>query len=107
MTLKIKTVKFEVKTRAQSLRFHTSEIGPIFNAARDLLKTEMKTASSRPLKLRLMGKVFLCLLQFRLMGNVSVTPPLPWVRFVSWIMHFFVLLNLVSWILMCSFIPKK
>jgi len=59
VTLKIKLVTFEVKTRSQSLPIATNDGEDIYNVANQLLTTEMKNCSSKPLKLRLMGKVFL------------------------------------------------
>ena len=41
MTLKIKTVQFEVRTRAMSLRNVTQQYDVIYDAAAKLLKHEM------------------------------------------------------------------
>ena len=55
VTLKLKTVKFESTTRAQSLLNATCELEQIYSAARDLLRAEMQNAAPEPLHLRLMG----------------------------------------------------
>ncbi|CAH1797487.1 unnamed protein product [Owenia fusiformis] len=55
ITLKIKTVKFEVRTRAQSVLNYTSNKDQIYKVARDLLRHEMVTCDPEPLRLRLMG----------------------------------------------------
>lgn len=57
VSIKIKTVKFEVRTRAFSLRDYTNETEDIFKAAINLLKTEIENATPQPLRLRLMGKL--------------------------------------------------
>ena len=56
MSIKIKTVKFEVRTRAHTLRDYTSDIVDILRAATILLKTEIDNSAPQPLRLRLMGK---------------------------------------------------
>lgn len=56
MTIKIKTVKFDVKTRACSLPDYTNDAEVIYIAAKDLLCKEMKNVHPQPLQLRLMGK---------------------------------------------------
>ncbi len=56
VTLKLKTVKFELKTRAQSLISHTRELEQIYAAARELLRGEINACAPEPLRLRLMGK---------------------------------------------------
>ncbi|KAJ8304151.1 hypothetical protein KUTeg_017734 [Tegillarca granosa] len=55
VTIKLKTVKFEVKTRAHTLPEYTSDVEVIFATAKDLLKTEIQHVSPNPLRLRLMG----------------------------------------------------
>ncbi|XP_013383132.1 DNA polymerase kappa [Lingula anatina] len=55
VTLKLKTVKFEVKTRAQSLVEYTCDSDCIYKAAQDLLRAEILACSPNPLRLRLMG----------------------------------------------------
>uniref|UniRef100_A0A8D3ACF1 DNA polymerase kappa n=1 Tax=Scophthalmus maximus TaxID=52904 RepID=A0A8D3ACF1_SCOMX len=56
VTLKLKNVKFEVKTRALTLPYAVATVDEIFAVAKDLLKTEMENESPQPLRLRLMGK---------------------------------------------------
>ena len=56
MSIKIKTVKFEVKTRAQTLAEYTADKDVILQTAIDLLKTEIQACAPQPLRLRLMGK---------------------------------------------------
>ena len=48
-------MKFEVKTKAQSLMTLTNDFEAIYNAARDLLRIEIQAVAPQPLKLRLMG----------------------------------------------------
>lgn len=55
VTLKLKMVNFEVKTKAQSVHSLTNEVEAIYAAARDLLRTEIQACAPQPLKLRLMG----------------------------------------------------
>ena len=55
MTLKLETVKFEIKSRAQTLLNYTAEIETIYQAAKELLKHEIQTCDPQPLRLRLMG----------------------------------------------------
>ncbi|XP_046546456.1 DNA polymerase kappa-like [Haliotis rubra] len=55
VSIKIKTVKFEVKTRAHSLAHHTAEYQDIFTAARELLRVEIQAVQPQALRLRLMG----------------------------------------------------
>lgn len=59
VTIKIKTVKFDVKTRASSLPDYTNDAEVIFMVAKDLLCKEIKNVHPQPLQLRLMGKDFL------------------------------------------------
>jgi len=55
ITLKIKTVTFEVHTRAQTIAQHTNDAHRINVIARRLLQTEIDNSSPKPLELRLMG----------------------------------------------------
>uniref|UniRef100_S4RXM2 DNA polymerase kappa n=1 Tax=Petromyzon marinus TaxID=7757 RepID=S4RXM2_PETMA len=55
VTVKTKSVSFEVKTRAMSLPGPVASREEIYAAAKELLKTEMDNISPQPLRLRLMG----------------------------------------------------
>ncbi|XP_071338838.1 DNA polymerase kappa [Trachinotus anak] len=55
VTLKLKNVNFEVKTRALTLLCAVATVDEIFAVAKDLLKTEIENESPQPLRLRLMG----------------------------------------------------
>ncbi|XP_048477184.1 DNA polymerase kappa [Rhincodon typus] len=55
VTLKLKNVNFEVKTRACTVPAPVSKEEEIFAVARELLKTEINSVHPRPLRLRLMG----------------------------------------------------
>ncbi|KAJ8405662.1 hypothetical protein AAFF_G00316420 [Aldrovandia affinis] len=55
VTLKLKNVNFEVKTRGSTLSSVVSSEEEIFAAAKDLLKVEIDNASPHPLRLRLIG----------------------------------------------------
>ncbi|KAM4577005.1 DNA polymerase kappa isoform 2-T2 [Odontesthes bonariensis] len=55
VTLKLKNVNFEVKTRAQTLPYAVASVEEIFAVAKDLLRTEIENESPQPLRLRLMG----------------------------------------------------
>ncbi|KAK1892170.1 DNA polymerase kappa [Dissostichus eleginoides] len=55
VTLKLKNVNFEVKSRALTLSYGVSTVDEIFAAAKDLLKTEIDNEGPQPLRLRLMG----------------------------------------------------
>ncbi|CAG07875.1 unnamed protein product, partial [Tetraodon nigroviridis] len=55
VTLKLKNVNFEVKTRALTLPYPVATADEIFTVAKDLLKTERDNESPQPLRLRLMG----------------------------------------------------
>ncbi|XP_019956493.1 DNA polymerase kappa [Paralichthys olivaceus] len=55
VTLKLKNVKFEVKTRALTLPYAVATADDIFAVAKDLLKTEIENEIPQPLRLRLMG----------------------------------------------------
>ncbi|XP_072564876.1 DNA polymerase kappa isoform X2 [Paramormyrops kingsleyae] len=69
VTVKLKNVNFEVKTRALTLSSVVSTEEEIFAAAKDLLKAEIDHVSPHPLKLRLMG--------VRLSGFVSTDDKKP------------------------------
>ncbi|TRY64545.1 hypothetical protein DNTS_022663 [Danionella cerebrum] len=55
VTLKLKNVQFEVKTRAFTLQYPVCDEEDIFGAAKELLRVEIESVSPHPLKLRLMG----------------------------------------------------
>jgi len=55
ITLKIKTVTFEVCTRAQTIAQHTNDSQQINTVASRLLRTEIESSAPKPLELRLMG----------------------------------------------------
>ncbi|XP_053336406.1 DNA polymerase kappa [Clarias gariepinus] len=55
VTLKLKNVNFEVKTRAFTLQCAVCTEEEIYAAAKDILKAEMDNVSPQPLRLRLMG----------------------------------------------------
>ncbi|XP_044050927.1 DNA polymerase kappa isoform X2 [Siniperca chuatsi] len=55
VTLKLKNVNFEVKTRALTLPYAVATVDEIFAVAKDLLKTERDNESPQPLRLRLLG----------------------------------------------------
>ncbi|XP_032372051.1 DNA polymerase kappa [Etheostoma spectabile] len=55
VTLKLKNVNFEVKTRALTLTYAVATVDEIFAVAKDLLKMEIDNESPKPLRLRLMG----------------------------------------------------
>lgn len=55
VTLKLKNVNFEVKTRAMTVPYAVATVDEIFAVAKDLLKTEIDNESPQPLRLRLMG----------------------------------------------------
>ncbi|XP_056396211.1 DNA polymerase kappa isoform X2 [Hyla sarda] len=55
VTLKLKNVKFEVKTRASTMSYAVSTEEEIFSVAKEILKAEIDLASPEPLRLRLMG----------------------------------------------------
>uniref|UniRef100_A0A3P8VVY4 DNA polymerase kappa n=1 Tax=Cynoglossus semilaevis TaxID=244447 RepID=A0A3P8VVY4_CYNSE len=55
VTLKLKNVNFEVKTRALTLPCAVATVDEIFAVAKDLLKTEIEHERPQPLRLRLMG----------------------------------------------------
>ncbi|NXB03684.1 POLK polymerase, partial [Cnemophilus loriae] len=55
VTLKLKNVNFEVKTRASTVLSYVSTEEEIFTVAKDLLGTEIDSVSPHPLRIRLMG----------------------------------------------------
>ncbi|KAM9331172.1 DNA polymerase kappa [Gastrophryne carolinensis] len=55
VTLKLKNVKFEVKTRASTVSYTVSTAEEIFSVAKEILRAEIESASPEPLRLRLMG----------------------------------------------------
>lgn len=58
VTLKLKNVNFEVKTKAFTLQCAVCTEEEILAAAKDLLKAEIDHVSPLPLRLRLMGTQF-------------------------------------------------
>ena len=56
VTLKLKTVFFEVKSHAVTLSKPASSAEELYSAASELLRNEIKACSPSPLKLRLMGE---------------------------------------------------
>ncbi|XP_076783327.1 DNA polymerase kappa [Arvicanthis niloticus] len=55
VTIKLKNVNFEVKTRASTVPWAISTAEEIFAIAKELLRTEVNAGSPHPLRLRLMG----------------------------------------------------
>lgn len=55
VTIKLKNVNFEVKTRASTVPSAISTAEEIFAIAKELLRTEVNASSPHPLRLRLMG----------------------------------------------------
>lgn len=55
VTVKLKNVNFEVKTRAVTVQYAVASADEIFAIAKDLLKTEIENVSPQLLRLRLMG----------------------------------------------------
>ena len=55
VTIKLKTVEFELKTRGKTMTNLTNQHTAIYAAARELLRIEIQTCEPQPLKLRLMG----------------------------------------------------
>ena len=55
MTLKIKTVGFDVKTRSFTLSHYTNDEALLLKAAQMLLQTEINAELPGALRLRLMG----------------------------------------------------
>ena len=56
VTIKLKTIDFELKTRGKTLPNLTNHQSAIYAAARDLLKIEIQGVAPDPLRLRLMGR---------------------------------------------------
>ena len=56
VTLKMKTVNFEVKSRAVTLPYLMTTKEDLYKAASDLLAAEVKACAPNPLCLRLMGQ---------------------------------------------------
>lgn len=61
VTIKLKNVNFEVKTRASTVSSVVSTAEEIFAVAKELLRTEIDADFPHPLRLRLMGMTFLYL----------------------------------------------
>uniref|UniRef100_A0A8C0LP39 DNA polymerase kappa n=1 Tax=Canis lupus dingo TaxID=286419 RepID=A0A8C0LP39_CANLU len=59
VTIKLKNVNFEVKTRASTVSSVVSTTEEIFAIAKELLRTEIDADFPHPLRLRLMGMTFL------------------------------------------------
>ncbi|XP_051644128.1 DNA polymerase kappa isoform X5 [Manacus candei] len=57
VTLKLKNVNFEVKTRASTVLSSVSTEEEIFAVAKDLLGTEIDSVAPHPLRIRLMGLI--------------------------------------------------
>ena len=57
VTLKLKNVNFELKSRAETQPCALATAEEIFAVAKDLLKTEIDSVSPQPLRLRLMGNL--------------------------------------------------
>lgn len=55
VTVKLKNVHFEVKTRAMTLQYAVASADEIFTIAKGLLKTEIENVAPQLLRLRLMG----------------------------------------------------
>lgn len=58
VTIKLKNVNFEVKTRASTVSAVVSTAEEIFVIAKELLRTEIDADFPHPLRLRLMGITF-------------------------------------------------
>ena len=56
MAVKLKTVDFEVKTRAVTLSRAVSSAEQLYSAASELLGAEIRACAPSPLRLRLMGR---------------------------------------------------
>ncbi|XP_038178463.1 DNA polymerase kappa isoform X4 [Arvicola amphibius] len=57
VTVKLKNVNFEVKTRASTVQSTLSTAEEIFAVAKELLRTEINATSPHPLRLRLMDRL--------------------------------------------------
>ena len=58
VTVKLKTVKFDVKSRASTLLQPVSSAEELYQVASQLLRTEMALCSPSQLRLRLMGELY-------------------------------------------------
>uniref|UniRef100_A0AAY4BH91 DNA polymerase kappa n=1 Tax=Denticeps clupeoides TaxID=299321 RepID=A0AAY4BH91_9TELE len=83
VTLKVKNVKFEVKTRALTLPYSVSSANEIYTSARDLLRAELDHVSPEPLRLRLQqaelaggGAKDLCEIQAGFVSRPFTPPPI-------------------------------
>ena len=56
VTVKMKTINFEVKSRGSTLLRPISKCEQLYQTAKDLLQQEIQACGQAPLKLRLMGK---------------------------------------------------
>lgn len=66
VTLKLKTIAFDVKTRATTLDSYVCDFDPVFNTAKASLLAEIAAAPSKKLRLRLMG---MCTFLIRMVGG--------------------------------------
>lgn len=57
VSLKLKTVDFQVRTRAHTLSSYTNDSETIFSVAKSILQTEIQAELPKILRLRLMGKI--------------------------------------------------
>lgn len=55
VTLKLKTVNFQIRSRSVSLSYPVTSQQEIFEATKDLLEKEINNCAPKPLRLRLMG----------------------------------------------------
>ncbi|CDW59231.1 DNA polymerase kappa [Trichuris trichiura] len=55
VTVKLKTIAFDVMTRAYTARYYTNDADEMFAIASEILLTEIRAVSPKPLRLRLMG----------------------------------------------------
>ena len=78
MTLKLKTVGFEVKTRSCTLAHYTNEETTILKAAQMLLQTEINAVLPDSLRLRLLGLCFFFVVE--LFDGRGVTKFFGWKR---------------------------
>ena len=72
MGLILKTVNFEVRTRAVTLPRSVSTAEELYSAATDLLTTETRACSPSPLRLRLMGIYIGPLREYKLSISCSI-----------------------------------
>ncbi|PVD19957.1 hypothetical protein C0Q70_20451 [Pomacea canaliculata] len=59
VSLKLKTVDFQVRTRAHTLSSYTNDSETIFSVAKSILQTEIQAELPKILRLRLMGKILI------------------------------------------------